>query len=463
MPKNPAGVETALKVFHDAAERVPAYRDFLSQHRVDPAKIKTLADFVQVPATDKDNYFRKYRLDQLSWDGKIDAKYISTSSGSTGEPMFWPRGQTQDELVNQIFQPLLGDLLGARKKSSLLAISFGLGTWIAGFELYNAAAQSGCRLTTITPGIDKAEVIKQVKQLAPLYEQTIVAGYPPFVKDIIETGAKEAIDWSKLEVRLLTAGEAISEAWRDWMLQAIGRPGSLDHVINYYGMAETGTVGHETPATIWLRRQAVASPSGRFGGHTAAAVYQYRDTLRFFESAADDHLLLTSRAGLPLIRYNTRDRGGLVQFDEAVADNGSDLEAAAGQTWRLPFVYLYGRRDLSVSLYAVNIYPENIKAGLEDPAVAKIATGMFVMETKTTDQQDQYLEIQAELRPGQSASPAVAASIARSLLENLRRFNSEYNKLYDSVGENAVPKLILKPAGELNYVPGRKHKWAKRA
>ena len=42
-------------IFHEAAKRVPAYKDFLKKHKVNPSKIKTLHDFKQVPIIDKKN------------------------------------------------------------------------------------------------------------------------------------------------------------------------------------------------------------------------------------------------------------------------------------------------------------------------------------------------------------------------------------------------------------------------
>src|SRR5262245_13632595 len=112
---NARGFKRALALFKEAAKRVPAYADFLKKHGVDADKIKTAADFLQVPLTDKLSFFGSYSLDDLSWDGKLDARLISTSSGSTGVPFFWPRGNEQDVVANLIFSNIYEHVFGAKK------------------------------------------------------------------------------------------------------------------------------------------------------------------------------------------------------------------------------------------------------------------------------------------------------------------------------------------------------------
>src|SRR3989344_6847668 len=84
--------ETALRLFRAASLRVPAYKDFLKKHKVNPAKIKTFADFERVPETSKANYLRQYPLEKLVWDGNMRARMVfAVTSGSTGVPTYFPR------------------------------------------------------------------------------------------------------------------------------------------------------------------------------------------------------------------------------------------------------------------------------------------------------------------------------------------------------------------------------------
>src|SRR5689334_7309824 len=68
-----AEAETAaLSLFHDVARRVPAYRQFLEERGIDPASIRSAADFSTLPLTDKTNYLQRHLLAELCRDGRLD-------------------------------------------------------------------------------------------------------------------------------------------------------------------------------------------------------------------------------------------------------------------------------------------------------------------------------------------------------------------------------------------------------
>src|SRR5262245_60438943 len=88
----------ALALFKAMAARVPAYKDFLRKEHVNPAKIRTSADLVSVPSVTKNNYLRAYPWSKLCWDGGLDrsAAVFTCTSGSTGEPVYFPRNDLVD-------------------------------------------------------------------------------------------------------------------------------------------------------------------------------------------------------------------------------------------------------------------------------------------------------------------------------------------------------------------------------
>ncbi len=91
-----AGFQNALLLFREAAERIPAYRDFLKRHNVCAESINTYQDFQNLPVTNKKNYLRAFSLKELCWDGNLKGlSLFSSSSGSTGEPFVWPWGEAQ--------------------------------------------------------------------------------------------------------------------------------------------------------------------------------------------------------------------------------------------------------------------------------------------------------------------------------------------------------------------------------
>ena len=64
-----------------------------------------------------------------------------------------------------------------------------MGAWIGGVFTYEAirmVAENGkYPLTIYTPGIFKDEIFKAVENLSPKFDQTIIGGYPPFIKNLI--------------------------------------------------------------------------------------------------------------------------------------------------------------------------------------------------------------------------------------------------------------------------------------
>jgi phenylacetate-CoA ligase len=195
----------ALRLFHDMAKRVPAYRDFLSKNNIDPATIQTIKDFQTIPLIDKKNYLTQYPLADLCWDGTLaDSRIISVSSGSTGIPFFWPRGKAQDVEGGWMHEQLYRKAFEVDKYSTLVVVCFSMGTWIAGSFTTSSTlevAGNGLNLNIITPGIERDEAVKVIKALAPNYEQVIICGYPPFLKDVIDHGRIAGIDWGNQRTR----------------------------------------------------------------------------------------------------------------------------------------------------------------------------------------------------------------------------------------------------------------------
>ena len=121
------GEHRVLTLFHQMANHVPAYKDFLRKHHLDPDKIKTISDFKNVPTVDKDNYLREYSLESLCWDGDLKGRQmtIAATSGSTGEPFYFPREKLQDHQYSLTAELYLVNNFAIDKKSTLYINGFG--------------------------------------------------------------------------------------------------------------------------------------------------------------------------------------------------------------------------------------------------------------------------------------------------------------------------------------------------
>lgn len=471
------GEKRALRLFHRVAREIPAYRDFLRKHGVDHAKIKTARDFRGVPPVDKKNYLRAYPLQDLVFPKESRRHYIfSASSGSTGKPFLWPRGATQELEGALIHELIFSEIFGIPKDTpTLCAVTFSMGTWIAGtytLASIKGLSEKGYRITSVTPGIDTETAIDVLKTLLRGFRYVILAGYPPYVKDVLDEGARNGILWKKHRMKFLLAGEGISEGLRDYLVEEGGARDALRDVVSLYGTADAAILGHETPLTIFLRRHIAEHSSFReelFSDRRLPSFFQYHPEMKFFETMGRE-LLFTANAGIPLIRYRIGDAGGIFTFDEIVRhfnDSAPGIFQAfpsrKGFLWRLPFLYLYGRSDLSASLYAVLIYPENIKTALESRGLKRALTGKFVMATEYGPARNQYLHIRVELKSGQRVTTSIRRVAQRKIVEALLEQNMEYRKLYQSLGEKVTPLVTLIPYADPNYfASGNKQQWVRK-
>src|SRR3954466_16068950 len=97
--------DRVVELFHRVAGSVPAYREFLDEHGVDPAAVRGYPDFARLPLLTKDNYLRRHPLPRLCRDGRLpDCDMIAVSSGSTGTPTFWPRTGIDELAVTDRFE-----------------------------------------------------------------------------------------------------------------------------------------------------------------------------------------------------------------------------------------------------------------------------------------------------------------------------------------------------------------------
>lgn len=465
----------ALELFRSATAEVPAYRDFLARHDIDPDQVRDFADFRGLPLVTKESYMRAYPLPALCRDGRLeDCEMVAVSSGSTGKPMFWPRSLRHELDIAARFEQVFRDGFDAANRSTLAVVCFALGTWVGGMYTANCCrhlAQKGYPITLVTPGNNKGEIFRVIEELGPQFDQVVLAGYPPFVKDVIDNGIAQGIDWPEYSVKLIFAGEVFSEEWRSLVCERIGAGDPCHVTASLYGTADAGVLGNETPLSIALRRFFAHSPDAArmlFGESRLPTLVQYDPLSRFFE-VHEGTLVVTGDNGVPLVRYHIADKGGIVSYDDMLAfvtEQGGDPLAELhghdpGEIHRLPFVYLFGRADFTVSYYGANIYPENVTVGLEQPVIKDWVSGKFVLEIIEQADRNKVLGITVELLPNVTGTREMRSAIAASIQQQLLRLNSEFAHYVPA--EHQRPEITLLPAGDPAYFPlGVKHRYTRK-
>ncbi|MEU5263596.1 phenylacetate--CoA ligase family protein [Amycolatopsis sp. NPDC021455] len=463
-PAEPPSEPQVLDLFRRTAETVPAYRKFLREHGIAPDNVTTMADFRRLPLVDKAGYHRKYPLPELCRGGTFaGCDMIAVSSGSSGHPTVWPRALEDELHVARRFEQVLVDAFEADRRGTLAVVCFPLGTWVGG--LFTTAcvrhlAAKGCPITVVAPGNNKAEILRVLPELAPHFEQVVLLGYPPFVKDVVDTGLAEGVDWPAYAIKLVLAGEVFSEQWRDLMAQRAGIADPVRDIASLYGTADAGVLGTETPLSAGIRRFFAGRPDLArevFGDARLPTLVQYDPASRFFE-VHEGTLVLTADGGIPLVRYHIADDGGILPHAELLAFCARHgFTPPAGP--ELPFVYVFGRSLFTVSFFGANVYLENVTVGLEQPGISDTVTGKFVIEAIEDTDRDRRLLITVETAPGASAD---AGRIAESVRAQLVRLNSEFAHYVPP--ERQLPDVVLRPAGDPEYFPaGVKHRYTRRS
>jgi phenylacetate-CoA ligase len=462
----------ALALFHDVVTHVPAYRAFLTQQGISYNSIQTFEDFVNLPLITKNNYHWRYPLTQLCRNGQLDmCDTIAVSSGSTGKPTFWPRFLTDEFQIATRFEQIFHDSFYADTRPTLAVICFALGTWVGGMYTTNCCrylASKGYPITVVTPGNNKEEIFRVVQELGSAFEQVVLLGYPPFLKDVIDTGMTRGVEWQRYQIKWVMAGEVFSEEWRSLVGERVGSNNSCYDSASLYGTADAGVLGNETPLSICIRRFLAENPDAAkalFGESRLPTLVQYDPINRFFE-VYEGTLLFSGDNGIPLIRYHISDKGGLISYEamlKFLAEWGFDPVAAL-QGGRgihpLPFVYVFGRSNFTVSYFGANIYPENVAVGLEQSVIREWVTGKFVLQVKEDADQDRFLSVVVELAPGSEGSEEKRNAIASSILSQLLRLNSEFANYVPK--QYQLPQVDLAPMGDPEYFPiGVKHRYTR--
>jgi phenylacetate-CoA ligase len=392
---------------------------------------------------------------------------VALSTGSTGEPAVWPRFITHELESTARFEQILAGAFGADERRTLGVICFALGNWVGG--LYTLAccrhlAAKGYPLTMVSPGNQPREILRALRALDAHFDQRILFGYPPFLKDVVDFGIDSGFDWGAKPTRVVLAGEVFSEEWRAALCARLGAGDPTRATASLYGTADAGVIANETPLSIRIRRALARRPDAArelFGEARLPTLCQYDPRHRYFE-VEDGWLLFSGDGGAPLLRYKILDRGGVLPFEamlEFLRRERVELEPGTSGD-PLPFVYVFGRSHFAISYYGANVYPENVSVGLEQPEFAALITGKFVLEVKHDAQQNAELWLTVELARGAAPGPGANADIAASVRHHLDRLNSEFQSYVPDV--RRTPRIELRPLGDSEYFPvGVKHRYTR--
>jgi phenylacetate-CoA ligase len=326
-----------------------------------------------------------------------------------------------------------------------------MGAWATGINMGLALQRNSVVKNT---GPDISKILNTLWFFGPRYTYLIL-GYPPFLKHLIDVAEKEQFPLKDYCLDALVGGEGMSEGIRDYLLRYFQK------VYSGYGATdlELGIAG-ETPLSVAIRRLARDNPLVRqklFGKDTRLPMlFQYNPIIHHIEVNEDRELIFTiTRLSLlsPRIHYNVHDQGGIARYDEmsdTLASLGYDIKKIASQSGsrpiKLPFLWVYGRRDYTISVMGANIYPEDIEQCLfEVPELTRI-THSFCLSLSEGPQCEMKpcFNFEIETEPNSE----LENKFRKSMLEGLIRLNADYREAWKEYPHAMIPEIRLYRMGE---------------
>jgi phenylacetate-CoA ligase len=425
-----------------AAKDVPAYASFLQLERYRQGHF---------PETDKDNYIRAFTTEERCVHGVLPDKniMIDESSGSTGIPYNWIRTQNERKESQLAVSYFATYCFGKERWITINA--FSMGAWATGLNM-GIALQKNSIVKNTGPDIQK--ILHTLSFFGPQYPY-LIAGYPPFLKHLLDEARNRNFPLESYRLNGLVGGEGMSEGLRDYLLQSFGK------VYSGYGATdlEIGIAG-ETPVAVAIRRLGWKRPDIRtalFGDDSRLPMlFQYNPLMHHIEVNDNRELLFTiTRRSLlsPRIRYNVHDQGGIARFDdmkEKLVSLGVDISFLPGvdssTLLNLPFVWVFGRRDYTISVMGANIYPEDLEQCLyAEPELAR-ATHSFCMsvsEGPLGDVQPCFL-----FEVNEAPDEAMSEKFKRAIPGHLRKINNDFREAWKEYPETLVPEIKLYGIGQ---------------
>jgi len=413
----------AHALFLKASRRCPAYRMFLEAEGYRSRGEWRLED---VPVMTKENYVKKYTLEERCYDGAIPRSgvVIDESSGSTGQPNNWVRSASERADVKRILQ--LNYEMIYKDSGKVLLNCFALGPWATGMNVSMSLVDVGI-LKSIGP--DKAKLENTLKLLGPKYDY-LIFGYPPFIRSFVD---ECELDLAPFHIDFIVGGEGLSEGLRTHLLKA------AKTVVSSYGASDLEiNIGVETPLTIALRRLCLKEPGlckELFGRDMPPMIFQYNAVDYLIETNAEGELLYTigrMSGAAPKIRYNLRDSGGVYGFEELarlLRKHGVELASLVPRTSWFPLLFVYGRNDSSVPFYGCKVFPSDIEQIIFSAAVLAEGVGTFQLAASEDEQLTSHLTIHLERASGDAGALPEESVLREMMFDGLVRVNQDFREV----------------------------------
>ena len=396
-----------------AAVDVPAYRHFLAEQGRTGATVLT-----GFPETSKQTYAGVYDEASRCQEGKLHRPgvIVDESSGSTGKPYNWVRGPRELKAIYRNFAGYVQLVFPGKKLFVINAYS--MGAWATGTTTGTAMARIAMVKNT---GPDLEKIVDTLLHFGPGFDY-VVAAYPPFLKHLRDRLDAAGFRWERYRIRGMVGGEGMTEALRDYLEER------FEEVRSGYGASDlTIGMGGETGFTVWLRKRLATDAELRrelLGDdeQRLPMIFHYNPLETYLEVNDAGELLCTINTKTclqPKLRYNVGDEARLHSLAEVKEIIKRDprrwaecCRATGDERMGLPLLFLFGRKDSTISYMGANLYPQDVEYGLYagNPYAAQISR--FCLSLAELPDLESRPVVNIELRTGIRLHPETEKELA---------------------------------------------------
>jgi len=371
--------QKALEAFQKAAS-VSFYNRLLMEKNVNPLDICDLESFKKnVPVLKKDLLFKEPNFSEWLKDIPYEKiQSILLSSGSTGAFSFGLNTFEDSKKDGHVIEFFFQTYFNILNKKTLI---------INALSVVDIPSMGAVSVHT---GPRTDSVLYLLKTTAPYFDQTIIIGDNFFIKNTIDDGVKEKMDFTKITLHLIMGGQYFPESLRSYLLDILGnkkQDPTKSQIFSSMGISEFGlNIFFENTHTIQLRKLFIANldfkktllEEDKLPDFTPM-VFQFVPSSFYIEDLNDELVItnLNTHHPFPFVRYNTQDVGKLIPYQKL---KKALIEMKAPEMVppiQSPLVLVYGKSD-GLNSSGGKIYSARIEEILfSDSQIAGCITGNF--------------------------------------------------------------------------------------
>lgn len=343
---------------------VPFYRHKMQEVSVDPGDIQTIDDIVKLPFTTKQDLRDNYPYGLMAAP-MSEIVRVHASTGTTGKPTIV--GYTRHDL--EVWAEALSRALTAAGmgRNDTFSVAYGYGLFTGGLGAHYGVENIGAAVVPASTGGSE----KHIRLLRDL-KVTGIAATPSYLLYLSEQMDKLGVKKEDLSLKSAICG---AEPYTENMRQEIQNRMGLK-VFNIYGLSEI--IG---PGVSYECEKQCGSHISE--DHFFPEIID-PNTLEPLPIGSEGELVFTTltKAGLPLIRYRTRDISSLMPGT-----------CPCGRT-NIRMTRIVGRSDDMLVIRGINVFPSQI----EDVILGLPEFEPFYLIVVNRVNHLDTIEVQAEVR-----------------------------------------------------------------